>query len=103
MSSNKLIGTGGVPAIWIKLDWIDTRYDNACLIKSNEKRIGGVIHINLKSVGWLKPETDNNQIYVYSCVSCVYSIKRYGILSVPLHLFYDEANCHIVNNHVEPW
>ena len=28
-------------------------------------------------------------------------IKRYAILSMPLHLFQDDANCCIDNNHVE--
>ena len=36
-----------------------------------------------------------------TCVECVYSIKKYDILIVPLHLFHDDAHCPIDNNHVE--
>ena len=54
-------------------------------------------HVNF----WSEPETGNKEIYVYVCVPCVQSIKRYEILSMPLHLFQDDANCLIDNNHVE--
>ena len=50
---------------------------------------------------WSEPETGNNEIYVYAHVSCVFSIKRYGIVSMPFHSFQDDANCRIDNNHVE--
>ena len=40
---------------------------------------------------WSEPETGNNELYVYACVSCVQSIIRYNILSMPLHLFQDDA------------
>ena len=35
-------------------------------------------HVNI----WSEPETGNKEIYVYVCVSCVQSIKRYEILSM---------------------
>ena len=54
-------------------------------------------HVNF----WSEPETGNNEIYVCACVSCVWLIKRYDILSMPLHLFQDDAHCRIDNYHVE--
>ena len=67
---------------------MDTSYDKNVRITLNT-----FYHITL----WSDPEN----ICVYLCVVCVYLIKKYGILSMPLHLFHDDTNCRIDTNHIE--